>query len=110
MKRKIACRAVFYLLIVFAVACIVAASCLLVHYPVASYCLYGGTVALFAAQLFVAIGVTYCASKNKLNGFEQWATCWMVLAICIAFAVLSPVILILAIVGAIRQRILECRP
>lgn len=110
MKGKIACRVVFYALIVTAVGCIVAASCLLAHYPTVAYYLYGGGAALLLAQLFVAIGVTFCKPKRDLNGFEQWATCWIVCGVLLGFVALVPVELILLVVDGICETVRDRKP
>lgn len=101
-KERIVCRAIFYVLIIFMVACVVVASCLVSAYPIVSYCLFGGASAALLAQLCVALG--YTLSKSKENGFVQWATVWSVLGVVLAFVVLSPVILILRFVDVVRFR------
>lgn len=105
-NKQIICRVAIYPLIALAAGCIVAASCLLGVCDVASYCLYGGAVAAFAAQFFVALGYRL-NKKIAVNGFEQWATCWIVTGVVLAFVVFSWLIALLRIVDAVGSRALS---
>ncbi len=102
-KKQIVYRAFFYLLIVCTAACAVTASCLLSRFPTASYCLYGGAGAALLGQLLLAICGVFSKFGGKLFGFEQWATSLEVVLVCVLFVVLSPILLILCVVAAIRE-------
>lgn len=102
MKNKIICRAVFYVLIVVTVGCLVAALCLLsdpTAYTVL-FCIVGAT---FLAQPITATAI-FINKKTALNGFVEWGTSLEISLIIVLLIALLPLCMVMLIVDNVIQR------